>query len=136
MDFNRQGSFTSSSIGTNWKQNIKLLQRPDTMKSHHQRQIKIQQDLKREYKKRLDQQTISWINGKPYHNKIDNECTPDFSCCNPSLLANSGERMLFLEAINKNNTVSRDKMLTVFMDRLAKLHKMPEPVYIILPDNK
>ena len=39
------------------------------------------------YKKRLDKQTLEWLNGNPKHNHIDDECCPDFSCCNPSLLA-------------------------------------------------
>lgn len=25
----------------------------------------------------------AWVDGTPLHNGIDNECCPDFSCCNP-----------------------------------------------------
>lgn len=87
-------------------------------------------EQEREYKKRRQLQTISWANGKPYHNKTDNECTPDFSCCNPTLLASSGERLLFLEAIKQNNQKSIENMAQVFMERLAVFKGMPAPVFI------
>lgn len=35
---------------------------------------------------RAKAQCLSWAQGKPYHNTVDNECCPDFSCCNPDLL--------------------------------------------------
>jgi hypothetical protein len=37
------------------------------------------------YKERARCQCLSWAMGNSYHNKIDNECAPDFSCCNPEL---------------------------------------------------
>lgn len=37
------------------------------------------------YQQRAYQQTVDWVNGKPLHNNVDNECCPDFSCCVPSL---------------------------------------------------
>jgi hypothetical protein len=33
------------------------------------------------YKERVRSQTLKWAMGQPYHNRIDNECCPDFSCC-------------------------------------------------------
>ena len=37
------------------------------------------------YRRRVRLQTRAWVNGQPKHNHIDNECCPDFSCCNPKL---------------------------------------------------
>lgn len=37
------------------------------------------------YKERARCQCLSWTMGNSYHNRIDNECCPDFSCCNPEL---------------------------------------------------
>jgi hypothetical protein len=35
------------------------------------------------YKQRARLQALAWINGDSVHNRIDDECTPDFSCCEP-----------------------------------------------------
>ena len=34
------------------------------------------------YKARSYTQLYEWVNGNFIHNSIDNECCPDFSCCN------------------------------------------------------
>jgi hypothetical protein len=34
------------------------------------------------YKARTYTQLYKWVNGNPIHNDVDNECCPDFSCCN------------------------------------------------------
>jgi len=38
-----------------------------------------------EYRERARIQCLHWAMGKSYHNDIDNECCPDFSCCYPDL---------------------------------------------------
>ena len=40
---------------------------------------------KSEYLRRVRAQTLAWINGRPYHDPMTNECCPDFSCCVPEL---------------------------------------------------
>jgi hypothetical protein len=37
------------------------------------------------YQERVKAQTLKWAMGAPYHNLIDDECCPDFSCCQPDL---------------------------------------------------
>ncbi len=37
------------------------------------------------YQERVRAQTLKWAMGQPYHNRIDDECCPDFSCCQPDL---------------------------------------------------
>lgn len=38
------------------------------------------------YEDRHRAQALSWAGGCSYHNSVDNECCPDFSCCHPDLL--------------------------------------------------
>jgi len=33
------------------------------------------------YRARVRDQCLSWAMGKPYHNRIDDECCPDFVLC-------------------------------------------------------
>jgi hypothetical protein len=33
------------------------------------------------YRRRTQVQLLAWAQGRPYHNRIDDECCPDFSCC-------------------------------------------------------
>ena len=35
------------------------------------------------YQERVRAQALKWAMGAPYHNRVDNECCPDFSCCRP-----------------------------------------------------
>lgn len=37
------------------------------------------------YQERVLKQAEAWLAGNPYHNFIDGECCPDFSCCQPDL---------------------------------------------------
>lgn len=37
------------------------------------------------YKARAKAQTFAWASGNPYHERINDECCPDFSCCFPNL---------------------------------------------------
>lgn len=43
-------------------------------------------------------QLAAWLRGRPEHNKADDECCPDFSCCAPALLADLETRVTFVEA--------------------------------------
>ncbi len=44
------------------------------------------------YLRRVRAQTIAWINGRPYHDPVTDECCPDFSCCVPSLFTRDAEK--------------------------------------------
>ncbi len=39
-----------------------------------------------------------WLDGESVHNKERGECTPDFSCCRPELLAPQDVRQAFIDA--------------------------------------
>lgn len=55
------------------------------------------------YKERNRDQLNKWVNGNSIHNKIDDECCPDFSCCRPDLLWNEEKRLLFKELVLKGD---------------------------------
>lgn len=38
-----------------------------------------------QYRERARVQALAWAMGNPYHNRVDDECCPDFSCCKPDL---------------------------------------------------
>ena len=38
-----------------------------------------------QYRERARIQALNWAQGSSRHNEVDNECCPDFSCCNPDL---------------------------------------------------
>jgi hypothetical protein len=38
-------------------------------------------DTQSGYRERCRVQCLSWAMGRPYHNRVDDECCSDFSCC-------------------------------------------------------
>jgi hypothetical protein len=38
-----------------------------------------------QYRERVRIQMLNWAMGKSLHNRIDDECCPDFSCCQPDM---------------------------------------------------
>lgn len=64
-----------------------------------------------------DEQLTLWISGKSVHND-KGECCPDFSCCNPKLLAPKEVRETFAAAERSGNKKVVDRMLMEFLGRL------------------
>lgn len=50
------------------------------------------------YKEREMSQLELWANGESLHNKNENICCPDFSCCNEKMNTPIDERKRYLEA--------------------------------------
>lgn len=50
------------------------------------------------YHKRVDEQGKAWVAGDSQHNEVDDECTPDFSCCVPACF--EPNRLVRLQSIN------------------------------------
>lgn len=38
-----------------------------------------------DYDRRAHDQMLAWAIGKPYHERVNGECCPDFSCCHPEM---------------------------------------------------
>ena len=68
------------------------------------------------YQDRSNCQLLAWVEGRSYHNDADDECCPDFSCCNPNLQATGDERWVFAQAGKEK----RNEMLSTFLGRLAR----------------
>jgi len=66
----------------------------------------------------VDEQLKRWVDGESVHNSTRDECTPDFSCCKPQLLAPKEIRMKFLNA----NQAERSAMLAGFLGVLLRGH--------------
>lgn len=67
------------------------------------------------YELRVKAQTEAWAEGNPQHNEVDDECTPDFSCCRRHLLADEAVRREFASADPKK----RIQYLGIFLGSLA-----------------
>ena len=63
------------------------------------------------YKQRVSLQVKHWADGISYHNDIDDECCPDFSCCKPEFLADKTIRETFKNA----NDEQRESLLFSFL---------------------
>ena len=55
-------------------------------------------------KQRVDHQLNEWAEGNPNHNLVDDECCPDFSCCNRTLLQPEEIRKTFKKVCEKADT--------------------------------
>ena len=81
-------------------------------------------------------QLEAWLKGKPYHNHESGECCPDFSCCQPVLLAPLHEREAFVRLDEKG----RMPMLMTFLERAlkhaAKLAGKDPDIHVIGPEPK
>lgn len=64
-----------------------------------------------------DEQLDEWVKGNPIHNKDRDECCPDFSCCEPDLLAPENVRIAFRDA----DEATRTQMLSMFLGQLIEL---------------
>lgn len=67
-------------------------------------------------------QLIEWVAGRSKHRgpRSSGECCPDFSCCEPALLALPSERTAFFQASKDE----RWPMLLQFLGRLLALHQV------------
>ena len=70
-----------------------------------------------------EDQLMQWVAGVSIHNQDRDECCPDFSCCQPQLLATQDERNLFVSRPDV-----RDGMLMMFLGRA--LSKLKAKVYV------
>lgn len=63
----------------------------------------------------INEQLEKWVNGQPIHNTSCDECCPDFSCCNPSLLAEESVRKRFAQAVAEGDERLKHEMLGMFL---------------------
>ncbi len=66
---------------------------------------------------RPNEQLIKWVKGKSVHDHEQDVCCPDFSCCQPELLAPIEEREAFLSLPDDE----RFRFLGMFLGRAMEL---------------
>ena len=66
-----------------------------------------------------DEQLVSWVEGKPIHGEPGplEQCVPDFSCCEPRLLAPEAVREVFYKALAAGNEKVITRMLMEFVGK-------------------
>jgi hypothetical protein len=69
-----------------------------------------------------EEQLQSWLLAKPFHNNEKDVCCPDFSCCNPKLLAPLHEREFYVGSVLQGNEETAKKLLKVFLKRYFDAH--------------
>lgn len=75
----------------------------------------------------IDEQLDEWVKGNPIHNADRDECCPDFSCCQPQLLAPKDVRENFAAADEE----TRFGMLIHFLGAgVAAATDEPEKIYV------
>jgi hypothetical protein len=69
-----------------------------------------------------DEQIELWLNGQSVHNPTRDECTPDFSCCRPELLAPEEIRIAYRDAHKQGDQKALDVMNAAFLYKLLGIH--------------
>ena len=73
-----------------------------------------------------DAQLSEWLKGNPVHNDEQDECCPDFSCCQPELLADQKTRQAFADADEE----LRMTMLGMFLGAAIAAMEADPKVYL------
>ena len=80
----------------------------------------------RSYQRRAKNQLEEGAHGNPIHNKVDDECCPDFSCCIPGSLAEEKTRQAILKADEKDHY----RMLLTFLGGALRLTGTEKDMYV------
>ena len=72
------------------------------------------------------EQLALWVKGESVHNPTRDECCPDFSCCQPELLADLETRRAFAAG----GPTMRNHLLGGFLNKLIALRLPQKKVYI------
>ena len=77
------------------------------------------------------EQLDKWVAGESIHDHENDQCCPDFSCCNPDLAAHIGDREIFQKYYLEGNDSGTMTMLTGFllnliMKKKVNVHIVPE----------
>lgn len=73
------------------------------------------------------EQLYSWLQGVSVHNAYTDECCPDYSCCQPNLLAVKSERIRFVRAYEDADEKVMQYMLQNFFLRSLADQDIPTP---------
>lgn len=66
-----------------------------------------------------------WLAGQSLHLEMPDLCCPDYSCCQPELLAPLEERELYVEARNRRDIPTLTRLDCMFLGRLIHGYRRP-----------
>ena len=66
-----------------------------------------------------------WLAGQSVHLGMPDLCTPDYSCCEPDLLAPLEERELYVQARNEGDVETLERLDAMFLRRLIAHQTRP-----------
>ena len=86
-----------------------------------------------------EEQLEKWVAGESIHDHENDQCCPDFSCCNPDLAAHIGDREIFQKYFLEGNDSGTMTMLTGFLLNLVmktkvNVHIVPENGVTSMPE--
>lgn len=90
----------------------------------------IEPELTEEQKERnirAEAQLTEWVKGNSIHNEVDDECCPDFSCCQPELLVDVEFRKLF----KASDREGRDRLCFTFLSSMLAKAIPDKKVFIV-----
>jgi hypothetical protein len=67
-----------------------------------------------------------WLRGECLHLWMPPLCCPDYSCCEPELLAPLEERELYVQARNDGDVRTVERLDAMFLGRLIQAKYMPQ----------
>lgn len=80
------------------------------------------------YKERYIKQLADWVDGSPVHNDVDEECCPDFACCNSLVKTDEETRRRFALAVAEGDEKTKMAILGGFLG--AAFATMGKTVYV------
>ena len=72
------------------------------------------------YKERCEKQLSEWAKGNSVHNDVDDECCPDFSCCDKNINTPIAQRKQFRKFFKEQGADACATMLGEFLGSTLK----------------
>lgn len=72
------------------------------------------------HEERTKYQLGEWVKGNSIHNEVDEECCPDFSCCNKDMQTPQYEKDQFIRMTNAGHSTMQ--LLGAFLSRAMDLY--------------
>ena len=81
-------------------------------------------------KGRIKYQLDQWVKGQYLHNYVDDECCPDFACCNETMRTPEEMRKTYKAAWEQGKDEITDAMLMSFLGEAIGKHNPDAKVHI------
>ena len=75
------------------------------------------------YKERHEHQLKKWVEGEYIHNDVDDECCPDFACCNDQMRTSKEKREQFKRVYDEQGSEGVVALLGEFLGEAISKHQ-------------